>query len=249
MKRQIKIWLIPILAVFLVFAGKGFSRAESPLAMGDILKRTESHYLRLKAFTADFLQLTTSSATGTVTTEASGILYYQKPRQMRWEYKTPEPQVFVANNDVAWLYVPSEHQVSLFDAKTFFSSPLAQTFFDGITGLKNHFDVTLDPVQSTLALAVLKLVPRKEDPNIQQLRLWIDLKSYQITKVETQDALANTNLIVLRSQKDTSDLNADLFQLDIPPSTNVLDAQGRELSQAEIQKLKRKLLPKQEGKS
>lgn len=247
MKKQIKFWLIPVLVVFLVPAAERLSLAETPLAMGEILRRTESYYQDLRAFTADFLQLTTSSATNTITTEASGILYYQKPRQMRWEYQTPEPQVFVANREIAWLYVPSEHQISLFDAKTFFNSPLAQTFFDGISGLKKHFEVTLDPVKSTLAVAVLKLIPKKEDPNIKQLRLWIDLKSYEISKVETQDALANTNLIVLKSQKDVPDFSADLFQLDVPDSTNVVDAEGRELSQAEINKLKRKLLQKQEG--
>ena len=247
MKKQVKFWLIPVLAVLLIAAAVRPSLAAAPVAMGEILKRTESYYQGLQAFSADFVQLTTSSATNTITTEAAGILYYQKPRQMRWEYQTPEPQVFVANREIAWLYVPSEHQISLFDAKTFFNSPLAQTFFEGISGLKKHFEVTLDPVQSTLAVAVLKLIPKEEDPNIKQLRLWIDLKSYEITKVETQDALANTNLIVLKSQKDVPDFKADLFQLQVPDSTNVVDAEGRELSQVEINKLKRKLVPKQEG--
>jgi len=213
------------------------------MAMGEILKKTELYYNNLQAFSADFLQLTTSSTTNTVTTEASGVLYYQKPRQMRWEYQTPDPQVFVANREIAWLYVPAEQQVSLFDSKTFFNSPLAQTFFDGITGLKKHFEVTLDPAQSNLAVAVLALKPKEEDPNIKRLRLWVDLKTFQITKVETQDALANTNLIVLKSQKNVADFNAGLFQLDAPPSARIVDAEGRELSREEVDRLKRKLRP------
>ena len=220
------------------------SRAQAPYSMGEILKGTESYYQNLKAFTADFLQLTTSSATNTITTEASGILYYQKPRQMRWEYKTPEPQVFIANHELAWLHEPSERQISLFDARTFFNSPLAQTFFDGVSGLKTHFDVSLDPAHSTPSVAVLKLVPQKEDPNIRQLRLWIDLKTYEITKVETEDALANTNLIVLKSQKAITGMKTSLFELNVPPSTNVMDTEGRALSQAEINNLKRKVASK-----
>jgi outer membrane lipoprotein carrier protein len=215
--------------------------AQSRYSMGEILKGTESHYQNLQAFTADFLQLTTSSATNTITTEASGILYYQKPRQMRWEYKTPEPQVFIANHGLAWLHEPSERQISLFDAATFFNSPLAQTFFDGVSSLKTHFDVSLDPAHSTPTVAVLKLVPQKEDPNIRQLRLWIDLKGYEISKVETEDALANTNLIVLKSQKAITGMKTSLFELNVPPSTNVVDADGRVLSQAEINNLKRKV--------
>ena len=246
MKKQIQLW---ILTVFLTFAivllpHARTAYADSSLSMRQILKRTESHYQGVNAFTADFLQLTTSAATNTITTEASGILYYEKPRQMRWEYKTPDAQIFVANDGLAWLYVPSERQISLFDARTFFDSPLAQTFFDGISGLQKHFEVSLDPAQSNLSTAVLKLVPKKEDPNIKRLRLWVDLKSHQINRIETQDALANTNLIVLKSQEPASDLKSDLFQLNVPPSTLVVDTQGRELSQSEIEKLKAKLLQK-----
>jgi outer membrane lipoprotein carrier protein len=217
---------------------------KSPHSMGEILQGTELYYQNLKAFTADFLQLTTSSATNTITTEASGTLYYQKPRQMRWEYKTPEPQVFIANHELAWLYEPSERQISLFDAKTFFNSPLAQTFFDGMSGLRTHFDVSLDPAHSTPSVAVLKLIPQKEDPNIRQLRLWIDLKTYEITKVETEDALANTNLIVLRAQRAITGMKSSLFELNVPPATNVVDTDGRALSQTEINNLKRKVAPK-----
>ena len=68
---------------------------------------------------------------------------------MRWEYDKPEEQVFVANNQFAWLYVRAENQITLFDADKLFASPLARTFFDGALGLKNYFDVTLDPIQST----------------------------------------------------------------------------------------------------
>ncbi|MCK8602642.1 LolA family protein [Desulfoferrobacter suflitae] len=238
--------LLSIMTVFFacisVLPDKPACYADSSLSMGEILRRSESHYQGLKGFTADFLQLTTSAATNTITTEASGVLYYQKPRQMRWEYKAPEPQVFVANDGLAWLYVPSERQISLFDSKAFFESPLAQTFFDGISGLQKHFEVSLEHTKSSLTTAVLKLVPKKEDPNIKQLRLWIDLKTYQIDRVETQDALANTNLIMLKGQKPAPNLKSQLFQLSIPPSTLVVDTEGRELPQAEIDRLKAKLL-------
>ena len=245
MRKQIPIWILAILlSCNYLLPRERLAHADSPLSMGEILKRTEAHYQEQKAFTADFLQLTTSAATNTITTEASGMLYYQKPRMMRWEYKTPESQIFVANDGLAWLYVPSEHQISLFDATTFFSSPLAQTFFDGISGLQKHFDVSLDPTQSSLATAVLKLVPKKEDPNIKRLRLWIDLKSYRIDRIETQDALANTNLIMLKSQKPAPHLNSDLFQLNVPPSTLVVDTNGQELQQSEINKLKARLRSK-----
>ena len=216
--------------------------AKTHLAIGDILKQTETYYQQIQAFSATFRQVTTSAAASAITkTEASGRLYYQKPRQMRWEYDKPEVQVFVANRDVAWLHVPGEKQISLFDAGSFFSSPLARTFFEGAVELKNRFTVTLDSGQSTGAAAVLKLVPREEDPNIKTLFLWIDLKTYRIQSLESHDLLGNVNRIVLETQQIATHLDPRLFQLEVPPSTAVVDINGQEMAPADIDKLKLKL--------
>ena len=75
---------------------------------------------------------------------------------------------------------PYENQVSLFDANKTFRFPLAQTFFGGALNLKNHFEVTLDSTQSNKSWAVLRLVPKKEDPDIKLLFLWIDLPDFRI---------------------------------------------------------------------
>jgi outer membrane lipoprotein carrier protein len=215
--------------------------ADSQLVLGDILKRTEQHYQQLQAFTAYFQQHTTSATASGMTTVAGGKLYYQKPRQMRWEYEKPDPQVFVANQHLAWLYVPADRQASLIEAKTFFSSPLAQAFFDGVSELRKHFEVTLDPKQSTKASAVLKLVPKTEDPTIKTLFLWIGLENYNILTVESLDALGNTNRITLKSEKGVPSLEPKLFQMDFPSSTAIVDSDGRELSKEEVNQLKLKL--------
>ncbi len=227
------------LIVMLALCGR-LAAAGPPL--GQILEKTEAKYKRIQAFTASFRQTTTSAAAGTVTPEeATGRLYYAKPRQMRWEYDKPEPQIFIANNDYAWLYVPSENQVSLFDANKLFASPLAQTFFSGAVGLKKNFEITLDSALSASNSAALKLVPIQEDPNIKLLFLWIDLNTYGITRIESQDILGNTNRIVLDSLTPVSNIDRKLFQMDIPKGTHVLDVDGRELTPPEIEQLKSKI--------
>ena len=218
------------------------AQSESPAMLTEILKKTESFYQHTQALSADFRQITSSAAGGALSkTEASGRLYYQKPRQMRWEYLAPESQLFVANQQLAWLYAPSEKQIALFDSKTLFASPLAQTFFDGIVEVKKHFDVTLDSKQSNKSTAVLKLKPREQDPAIQELLLWIDMVTFHISSLESRDALGNTNRIYLDAQHAVPSLDAKLFQLDIPPSTIVVDADGRELTPADVDKLKLKM--------
>lgn len=247
MNQIFKRRLISFLCVVLLAGVSVPARAKSPEALGDILKKTETYYQQIHAFTAYFRQTTSSAAAGAVSkTEASGKLYYQKPRQMRWEYEKPEPQVFAADHELAWLFSPVDKQISLFDAKNFFSSPLARTFFDGVVELKNHFTVTLDSKQSTGSAAVLKLVPKEEDPNIKTLFLWIDLQNYRIQTIETRDALGNINRITLDALQPTPRLDSKLFQLDVPPSTAVVDTDGRELTPAEIEAMKQKLSSKQD---
>lgn len=240
MKRKNILWSSVVLFFCLLVVSPHQALAAPALTLGDILHGTESYYQHLSAFTAYFSQWTTSATASSMTTEASGKFYYQKPRQMRWQYQTPEPQVFIANRDIAWLYVPSEKQVSILDAKTFFSSPLAQTFFNGVDELQAHFNVSLDTNRSNSDTAVLRLVPKHEDPNIKLLLLWINLQNFQITQVETQDALANTNLIALREQQAVSHLDSNLFQLNIPQGTVVVDSQGRQLTPQQIRTLKKK---------
>jgi outer membrane lipoprotein carrier protein len=231
--------LLLVCCCLIVYPRTGYS--QSPLAVHEILKKTGSTYQRTQAFTADFNQTVTSAVASNIMTEASGKLYYEKPRQMRWEYERPESQMFVANQQLAWLYVPSEKQITLSDPKRIFSHPLAQTFFDGVGELKKHYDVTLDHKQSSKEAAVLKLMPRQEDPEIKTLYFSIDLQSYRISMIEVHNALGNVNRITLTSQRATASLDPKLFQLDVPPSVDILDTEGRPLTPADLEKLKHKL--------
>ena len=243
MKRKKVHWLPSLVSALVVlFSVHPCKAAGEPAVMlGEILKKVEYNYQQTQAFTAYFRQMTTSAAASAMVTEASGKLFYEKPKQMRWEYDKPEPQTFVANQQLAWLHVPAEKQISLYDAKALFASPLAQMFFEGVVELKNNFDVTLDLNQSNVAKAVLKLVPKKEDPQIKKLYLWIDLPAYRISAVESHDALGNTNKIILESQVVVPTLDAKLFQLEIPQATVVMDMEGKQLTTSEIDNLKRKL--------
>jgi outer membrane lipoprotein carrier protein len=246
MSRKLIVLALVVAACFGAIALPCSHAAEaSNLSLNEILRKTESQYMKTQAFTAEFRQVTSSAAAGSAATEALGRLYYQKPRQMHWAYEYPETQMFVANQQLAWLYVPAEKQISLFDAKKFFASPLAQTFFDGMVELRNHFEVTLDAKRSTQDFAVLKLHPKKEDPNIKALQLTVDLRTYRITTIESEDALGNSNRITLQSQTTLEHVDSGLFQLTIPPSTVVVDPEGREIPPPEVEKLRHKLQPKQ----
>jgi outer membrane lipoprotein carrier protein len=52
----------------------------------------------------------------TVRTEA-GTAYFRRPGKMRWEYESPEKDIFLIDGKTAWFYVPGDHTVMRVPAK------------------------------------------------------------------------------------------------------------------------------------
>ncbi len=221
---------------------KASSQGVTPdVGVQNILSKMEDHYRSVSAYTADFSQWTTSVATSGAVTEAHGVFYFQKPRRMRWEYELPERQIFIALKDTAWLYVPEDRQISLFDMKELMQSPIMRTFFEGVVPLRESFHATFDAAAATEQSAVLRLTPKQEDPNVRALRVWVDTKDYKITEIEAQDALGNINRIQFQNQKEIPALPKELFAFDPDESAVVLDPSGRKLNAEEIGAIKRRL--------
>ena len=42
----------------------------------------------------------------------AGTAYFERPGKMRWEYESPEPNLFVIDGKWSWFYVPSDHTVT-----------------------------------------------------------------------------------------------------------------------------------------
>jgi len=47
----------------------------------------------------------------------AGIAYFAKPGKMRWEYVSPEANLYVVDGKWSWFYVPEDHTVTRVHAK------------------------------------------------------------------------------------------------------------------------------------
>ena len=70
----------------------------------------EATYKSARTLQSNFLQ--TYSEGGRVTRTESGVAYFRRPGRMRWEYGSPENNLFVVDGKFAWFYVPADHTVS-----------------------------------------------------------------------------------------------------------------------------------------
>ncbi len=74
------------------------------------VRRLESAYKRARTLEAEFLQV--YSEGGRITRSEAGTAFFRRPGKMRWEYATPEKNLFVVDGKFAWFYVPADHTVS-----------------------------------------------------------------------------------------------------------------------------------------
>jgi|SRR5579871_711824 outer membrane lipoprotein carrier protein len=79
------------------------------------VKKLEDAYRRSRTLQTSFLQ--EYSEGGKTTRSEAGTAYFRRPGKMRWEYASPEKNLFVVDGKFAWFYVPADRTVSRVAAK------------------------------------------------------------------------------------------------------------------------------------
>ncbi len=89
------------------------------------VKRFESTYRGARTLQVTFLER--YSENGHIVRAEAGIAYFRRPGKMRWEYESPEKNLFLVDGKLAWFYVPADHTVTRVPAKqsTDWRTPLA----------------------------------------------------------------------------------------------------------------------------
>src|SRR5438132_2929444 len=89
------------------------------------IKLFEDAYRRASTLRATFIEQ--YSEGGRVERVESGVAYFRRPGKMRWEYQSPEKNLFLVDGKSAWFYVPADHTVTRVPARqsTDWRTPLA----------------------------------------------------------------------------------------------------------------------------
>lgn len=116
--RSLKVLLL--LALTSAFAGILSGSGTSPL-----VALFESRYREARSLQVTFLER--YSENGRLVRVEAGTAYFRRPGKMRWEYESPERNLFLVDGKTAWFYVPADHTVTRVPAKesTDWRTPLA----------------------------------------------------------------------------------------------------------------------------
>jgi outer membrane lipoprotein carrier protein len=87
--------------------------------------KLEARYRGAHTLSATFLERYSES--GQVVRSEAGVAYFRRPGKMRWEYESPEKNLFLVDGKTAWFYVPADHTVTRAPARqsTDWRTPLA----------------------------------------------------------------------------------------------------------------------------
>ena len=99
--------------------------AEALPSVERLVRLFEARYRPARTLETTFLER--YSENGQVVRSEAGTAYFRRPGRMRWEYESPEKDLFLVDGKTAWFYVPDDHTVTRVPAKqsTDWRTPLA----------------------------------------------------------------------------------------------------------------------------
>ena len=80
-----------------------------------LVRRFENAYRGSRTLRAEFLERYLDN--GKEVRSEAGTAYFSRPGKMRWEYSSPEVNLYVVDGKWAWFYVPADHTVTRIRAK------------------------------------------------------------------------------------------------------------------------------------
>jgi len=193
------------------------------LDLATVVDRVQKKYDGAADFRANFNQTLTNSAFKR-RTPSTGEVLLKKPGRMRWNYKTPDPKMYLSDGDLLWLYEPEDKQAFKQDLKSS-QLPAALAFLTGKGKLASEFDITFakDPVVGSARDYVLALVPKQAQAQMKSMLFVVDPETFFVRETMIIDGQGNTNDLLFSDIKINSHLPDATFRWTPPAGVRVVD--------------------------
>lgn len=188
--------------------------------MDDLFVRMRTAQEKVRTLEARFEQVKRSSLLAEEAV-SSGVMVYQQPDLIRWEYLAPDPHVILIRGDAFSAYYPQLQKL-----KTARVARLRHRLFNFIVAteplekLKSHFQVELreggDRPTRTLVLTPLT---RQIQKTLARVTIQVDKTSFLPLELLIEEADGDSTRIRFTAVTVNRELPAELFRLQVPPGT------------------------------
>ncbi|MDP1698893.1 MAG: outer membrane lipoprotein chaperone LolA [Xanthomonadaceae bacterium] len=161
---------------------------------------------------------------GQLSESSSGRIALAKPRQFRWEYAQPFPQLIVADGKHVWVFDPDLEQVSVRQQSLEEQqSPLAGLIDPAV--LERQFKFAEGGDHDGMSWLVL--TPLQGD-DAQLRQAWLGFGDGELRQMELRDALDQRTVIVFTNWRRNPKLAADTFRFTPPEGADVIGDMGED---------------------
>jgi len=207
--------------IFFLLLPDGHVLSADTMSIFQILDKMQQRY-NVADFEADFTQSSRLDAVGIVDT-AEGHVSFKPPAMMRWHYKIPDEYFIIADAENVWIYQPTDNQVMVGRAADYFGDKNFTDFFAEPKKLLNDFDVQWAPAQLQGDDSyVLRLFPRKSEPNLAEVFLFVSKTTFDIHKALVFNASGDQTTLRFSNFKFDRGLDRSLFEFKIPKGADVM---------------------------
>lgn len=208
-------------AILRLLAATAIALVALPASAADAAARFDAFTRGLQGLDGRFVQRV-FDANGQLSEESSGRVALKTPRQFRWEYERPFPQLIVADGDHVWIFDPDLEQVTVrnqsYEEQ---GSPLAALIDPG--ELRRQFDTAEGGEKDGLDWLVL--TPKKaEDAQFAFARLGFDGDG--LKRMSLQDSLGQRTEVVFEQWRRNPDFAAGHFRFVPPAGVDVIGEVG-----------------------
>jgi outer membrane lipoprotein carrier protein len=197
-------------------------RAVEPTAQ-QLAQALQRKYDGIKDFSADFVHKYRGGVLKKELTE-TGRLLVKKPGKMRWEYKAPEPKLFVSDGVKMYSYIPQDKQVFVNSIPPGDQLGTPTMFLTGKGNLTRDFMASLVPPQAGAAAGTraLKLVPKSPQRDYDWLIVEVAPDSLALRGLVTVDAQGGQSSFSFGNLKENTGLADKEFTFTIPRGVDVV---------------------------
>jgi len=203
-----------------------------PASAADVTANIQKSYETIKGFTANFSQTLTNAASGEKD-ERTGVISFKKPVLIRWETGAPEKELLIVAKDAVWDYFEEDNEAFRYPVDEVINSKTMIRFLTGESKISEDFHVTEEKGDKP-GIVKLTLVPKEPEPGLVEAIVWVDTKTWFLTRISIRDFYANGNDLRLSDIKIDPDLPDKMFTFVPPPGCMVFDnsaPEGKPLSQ------------------
>lgn len=197
--------------------------APTDITADEVVRRLENRLKSITTLRADFRQFYYSTSSPEPM-RGQGQVFIRRPNRMRWEYSSPEKQIFLLKDNNFWLYFPEDKQLIKNAAQSEVLESEVLGLLSGNFSLSERYRVEFNSFPSDRKnVYQLRLQPLEEG-QFSYILLEIDRQNWLITKAvffEPDGSKLEYHFSRLVTGRSIPD---EIFDLRIPPDCEIIEA-------------------------